>query len=148
MREYSHSSNFWRHVRKDDVGCWEWTGNRNSLGYGRVSRRLNGKLKSFYAHRVSFQLSFGPIPEGLEVCHKCDNPCCVRPDHLWLGTQAENNRDRHLKGRTARVPEKTHCRNGHPFDSVNTRFYVTGSGIRYRVCRTCDRKRGRYGVDR
>lgn len=79
-----------------DSGCWEWTAARHPSGYG--AYRLPGKNE--YAHRASFRLFRGEIPEGVWVCHTCDNRWCVNPDHLWLGSAADNNRDRQAKGRS------------------------------------------------
>ena len=73
-----------------------WGGHISAAGYGKVS--INGKVT--YAHRVSYSLTFGAIPDGLHVCHRCDNPSCVRPDHLFLGTHQDNMNDRDQKGRT------------------------------------------------
>jgi hypothetical protein len=77
------------------TSCWEWEGRKNQDGYGEFDLD-----KSFRAHRVSYELFRGEIPPELNVCHSCDNPSCVNPDHLWLGTQLENNQDRHKKGRS------------------------------------------------
>jgi hypothetical protein len=74
--------------------CWIWTGSRTSRGYGQYRKTT--------AHRYSWILANGPIPEGLFACHSCDVPSCVRPDHLFLGTQIDNMRDAVAKGRTAR----------------------------------------------
>lgn len=97
----SLSERFWSKVQKGD-GCWEWTGARHSFGYGWINRpgRGNGKMM---AHRLSWELHFGPVAGGRGVLHHCDNPCCVRPDHLFLGSQSDNVRDMWRKGR-ARVP--------------------------------------------
>lgn len=78
--------------------CWVWT-KSTRYGYGMFARRENGKTKHYLAHRVSWELANGPIPEGLQVLHHCDNPPCVRPDHLFLGTQFDNMQDAAAKGR-------------------------------------------------
>lgn len=87
---------FWSKVKKagaDD--CWPWTGSLNNKGYGQIYTKSRGML----AHRVSWQLNRGPIPVGLFVLHRCDNPRCVNPDHLFTGTGIDNQQDSVRKGR-------------------------------------------------
>lgn len=86
---------FWSRVRKRKSGCWEWIGAVNGRGYGALS--LSGKWYS--AHRYAYETEVGAIPSGLFVCHHCDNPPCVRPDHLFAGTAHDNARDMLAKGR-------------------------------------------------
>jgi hypothetical protein len=82
---------FWQKVQKTN-DCWLWTAYTDSNGYGEIHCK-NGNSRVEYAHRISWMIHFGSIPEGMEVCHKCDVPRCVRPDHLFLGTQYDNIHD-------------------------------------------------------
>lgn len=95
---------FWDKVKKGK-GCWEWTA-ANSRGYGKF--RLGGKTLA--AHRVSYEWANGPIPDGLVVMHTCDNPPCVRPAHLRLGTHGDNAVDRDRKGRARQLAGEAHPR--------------------------------------
>ena len=88
---------FWPKVQKSD-GCWLWTGSKDARGYGRLKNPRTGATP-LKAHRVSWEVHFGPIPDELWVLHSCDNPPCVNPAHLFLGTQADNMRDMVQKGR-------------------------------------------------
>ncbi len=89
---------FWRFVgEKLDNVCWEWQGNKNSRGYGIIT---DGKNKTtVYAHRISYEIHCSSIPSGMCILHKCDNPSCVNPDHLFLGTYKDNMVDMVSKGR-------------------------------------------------
>lgn len=86
------------------TGCWEWSGGK-SHGYGQTRVHELWGATPVYAHRLAALLKFGPISSNLRVCHSCDNPCCIRPDHLFLGTDADNLSDMKAKGRSA-VGEK------------------------------------------
>lgn len=88
----------WQRVDKTE-SCWNWTGKRSRKGYGQI--RFQGQR--ILVHRVSWELAYGPIPPGQYVLHRCDNPSCVRPDHLFLGSLADNNHDMDMKGRSRRI---------------------------------------------
>lgn len=90
---------FWAKIdRRGPDDCWEWTaGNRGKGGYGRFS--MGRANKPIRAHRFSWELFYGPIPTGMDVLHRCDNPLCVNPRHLFLGTNLDNVRDMHAKNR-------------------------------------------------
>lgn len=84
------------YVKRDGPdGCWNWVRASNLEGYGRAWH--NGKLH--LTHRLAWEQARGPIPDGFQVLHRCDNPACINPDHLFLGTHVDNMRDRELKGR-------------------------------------------------
>lgn len=88
------SERFWSKVKKSN-GCWEWQACISTAGYGKIGY----KGKSIEAHRISYELSFGEIPNGMSICHSCDNRKCVRPDHLFVGSHRENMMDAKAKGR-------------------------------------------------
>jgi len=121
--------------------CWEWTGYIRKDGYA----NFWVKNKVFLAHRFSYLIAKGDIPRDMSVCHSCDNPKCINPDHLWLGTHAENMKDCAKKGRIVN-PElnKKHCKRNHPLFGDNLRLYKDKSkGLIFRKCRACDRIRAR-----
>lgn len=132
----SVSERFWSKVCiLHPSDCWEWQAAKFCNGYGVF--RLDGK--NFRAHRLSWVLEYGDIPEGLSVLHSCDNPSCVNPHHLWLGTQLDNLRDSDCKGRQTSWNERrtqSYCIHGHIFDFKNTRIRPNGS----RECRVCHRE--------
>ncbi len=86
----------WAKVKKgSDAECWEWTGGCTRAGYGTISYQNRHQ----YAHRLVYEFTHGAIPDGMLICHTCDNPICVNPAHLWVGTKGDNNRDMIAKGR-------------------------------------------------
>jgi len=100
-RRLSLEECFWKKVdKKAEDECWEWKGAREVYGYGFLSLSRNPQ-KWIKAHRLSYTLAYGEFDQNLAVCHKCDNPACINPKHLWLGTIADNNRDKENKGRGA-----------------------------------------------
>lgn len=90
---------FWSNVEKTDT-CWFWKAGTSKQGYGQFSVNLKQK----YTHRISWEIAYGDIPRGQEVLHTCDNPSCVRPEHLFLGTQNDNMQDCIRKGRHVDPP--------------------------------------------
>lgn len=83
--------------------CWGWSGTKNNMGYGMIQMKIDGKNGKRLAHRISYQLRVGPIPSNKCVLHKCDNPECTNPSHLFLGTKKENYDDMVAKGRRVNV---------------------------------------------
>lgn len=96
---------FWKKVVKCEPNeCWYWKANTYADGYGQIS--VKGKPRQ--AHRVAYELCVGPIPEGLCVLHYCDNPSCVNPQHLYVGTHSDNMQDRAKRGRQPRYGAPAH----------------------------------------
>jgi hypothetical protein len=124
----------WPKVIKHIGGCWEWTGSRTAPGWHGIIM-FEGRRQ--VTHRVSWALAYGPIPKGLRVLHRCDNPPCVRPSHLYLGTQRDNALDMVARGRlNSSNARKTRCVNGHDLTPENTYRSPTHGRRQCRICRT------------
>lgn len=109
-----------RTIPVTESGCWLWTGHLSDWGYGTLHV---GNGKEVKAHRLAWELAYGPIPPKMHVCHRCDVTSCVNPAHLFLGTNADNMRDCLAKGRhMSQKPRKTHCKNGHLLEGDNVRW--------------------------
>lgn len=122
---------FWLQVDRWSGDCWTWQAAQSDTGYGIFWKAAEKRLVG--AHRYSYELHHGPIGDGLFVCHRCDNPSCVRPDHLFLGTALDNSRDMYEKGRGPKRTKRTHCPKGHPYSEENTIVRKDG----YPSCRVC-----------
>ncbi len=135
-----------------ESGCWLWMGATNGVGYGTFYVRPTdgafyvrpkcGRQRMTYAHRLSYELHKGPLPEGLTIDHLCRVRCCVNPGHLEAVTLRVNL----LRGEglPAKCAKKTHCPQGHPYDATNTHHHRNGS----RQCRECGRRRDRRNYAR
>lgn len=130
---------FWRKVDKSGPvpshrpglgNCWLWIGSKTEVGYPRFW--ANGALQ--LATRFIYSETFTPIPTGLFCCHECDNPSCVRPSHLFLGTNTDNMRDRAAKGRHPNQQKKV-CKRGHELSGDN----LLPSKRGWRECKLCKR---------
>ena len=114
MRSYEDS--LWaKTVKKRPDECWLWTGynsqsKKGVAPYGRIFRRIDGRLVGKHVHIISWEIHFGKIPVGLVVCHKCDNTLCVNPNHLFLGTNKDNMQDAKVKNRLARGKRNSMCK--------------------------------------
>lgn len=131
---------FWAKVRKGNPDeCWPWLGYVDrKTGYGRFGS--NGKVNS--AQRFAWESTFGPVPPGLLVCHKCDNPVCQNPNHLWLGSYSDNNADMRTKGRAVKPPSQAKLTEGQvrlirrmwvPY-KVSIRQISQTLGLPYKAC--------------
>lgn len=142
-RDSSPEQRFLRQVnRGDGTGCWLWLGTIQVSGYGLF--KVRGRMH--YAHRWAWEHFVGPVPIGLQLDHLCRMRACVKvladdagAAHLEPVTALENSlRSQSPAAKNAR---KTHCSKGHPYDALNTRWYVGPTGKSGRICRTCERER-------
>ena len=133
MKSETISARFWEKIDRSG-DCWEWTGAKNRAGYGRFGvRRYN-----MIATRVMMMFKVGMYDRRLVVRHTCDNPGCVNPDHLLLGTHQNNSDDMVARGRQVGANAlKTHCSRGHALTGDNIRQYVY-DGYARRYCKTCE----------
>ncbi len=158
-RRLTVAERFWPKVDKNGpihpvlgTACWDWTGQTDGkFGYGRIAvGMLRGqfaarpeRMPRIGTHRVGWELANGPIPSGMCVCHKCDRPSCVRADHLFLGTMADNDADKATKGRDrapwkpstrAKWASRSHCANGHAL-TEETIYRAPNGKTQCKLCR-------------
>lgn len=134
FKSQKHRARFLKKIDVSNIsGCWLWRGQKLKKNgpYGRI--RIS-KNKHLLAHRISFANWVGDIPDDQFICHSCDNPSCVRPDHLFSGYPLDNSRDMFKKGRqSAQMTKKDKCMRGHPLSGSN----INKNG----KCKACDRLR-------
>lgn len=128
-------------VEFSDSGCWLWKGATVTGGYGLIGEGAPS-TKLVLAHRAMWSILYGPIPEGAFICHSCDTPPCVAPDHLFLGTAQANFDDMVKKGRRRVMKKKDTCLRGHPYTEENSYIQNAPDGP-HRSCLTCRRARDR-----
>lgn len=120
-----------------ESGCWIWMGTTTQKGYG----RLMINYKTIRAHRLAYEVFKGPIPENILVCHQCDIPTCINPNHLFLGTSNDNIQDIIIKRRWFNS-NKIHCKRGHNIMDENNIYRRPNNPI-WRFCKQCRRERTR-----
>ena len=148
MREIDYKRFMSKVIKTND--CWLWNAGKNYKDYGNFSVTINGCSKTYRAHRFIYEYFNGTIPEGMLVCHTCDTPRCVNPNHLWLGTVSDNTVDSVNKKRHG-MTKKTHCPRGHEYTLDNT-YTRANRASHTRECRKCrkiksqkyEEKRKRY----
>lgn len=148
MRKVTDFKNYLldRCIPEPNTGCWLWTRatmGKNGNEYGTCF--LN--YKAIVAHRLSYKTFKGDFDHKLDVCHKCDTPLCINPDHLFLGTHADNMRDCVFKGRNPKMLKQSHCKNGHELYEKNILWKNNRKG-KHRICKICynDKRRQRRGA--
>ncbi len=120
------TTDFWSRMNKaGPTTCWEWSGKRNREGYGQLE--IAGKYVR--AHRIAWEKANGPISPGMLVCHRCDNPPCCNPAHLFLGTNAENMGDMASKGRAVSNPPRGVNQHSHKLTEDDVRAIRSSVGI-------------------
>ena len=141
-RRKSLEDRFWSKVDKSGE-CWLWTGRLGTKGYGTI--RPGGTTNSRPAHVVSLEMALGrPLAPGMQANHHCDVRACVRPEHLYEGTQKDNIHDMHRRGRWVNGKQRQlACKYGHPFTPENTGTSIGRNGKTDRWCRECKRQRTR-----
>lgn len=118
----------------DETGCWNWLAGKDKNGYGKIV--IN--KRHLMVHRASYYYFVGPFEQDKLICHKCDNPSCINPDHLFIGTWLSNMQDKVNKGRLRNQNmDKTHCKRGHEFTEENTKIKSKGR----RTCVICYKER-------
>lgn len=139
MRKSLESRFFSRVCKGAEEECWQWTGQIDKRGYGRLwAANIHPCLtRMSFAHRVSYYISKGTIPDNINILHKCDNPNCVNPNHLFPGTLKQNTQDMLEKNRHFHKAKVT-CPLGHAYDEENTYYYKNN-----RQCRKCSIERSR-----
>ena len=128
---------FWEKVPTGEIGCWNWQSAKRSDGYGVF--RIAGHTRR--ASRLSYELAKGPIPPNAFVLHSCDNPSCVRPSHLRIGSHHDNMADMVARERHSLAKTES-CINGHPFTGENL-FHRSDGGRGCRICRRDNKRRSR-----
>jgi hypothetical protein len=114
--------------------CWNWTGHVMSSGYGRLKRNGHSTL----AHVLVYETLIGPVPDGLELHHRCQNKKCCNPWHLEPVTRSQHIR---IEPRGNGRDVRTHCPRGHPYDLINTGWNARKKGKPFRYCKECNRQR-------